>query len=93
MKEMESSGIEGETPVIEIRQDPRVFLSNTAHVKRRMNLCGPPHKAKYDLSTDSELVPRGKGEKNCCERSEIEPETVCLQGVRADLFGDGVPFA
>ena len=47
MKEMESSGIEGETPVIEIRRDPRVFLSNTAHVKRRMNLRGPPRKAEY----------------------------------------------
>ena len=29
-------------------------------------------------------VPRGKGEKNRCERSEIEPETVCLQSVRAE---------
>lgn len=47
MKEMESSGTEGETPVIEIRQDPRVFLSNTAHVKRRMNLRRPLRKAKY----------------------------------------------
>ena len=24
------------------------------------------------------------GEKNRCERSEIEPETVCLQSVRAE---------
>ena len=47
MKEMESSGTEGETPVIEIRQDPRVFLSNTAHVKRRMNPRRPRRKAKY----------------------------------------------
>ena len=47
MKEMESSGTEGETPVIEIRTDPREFLSNTAHVERRMNLRGPPRKAKY----------------------------------------------
>jgi len=43
--------------------------------------------------TDSEPVPRGKGEKNRCERSEIEPATVCLQGVRAPLWGHGVPFA
>jgi hypothetical protein len=90
---MESSGIEGETPVTEIRRDPRVLLSNTAHVKRRVNLRGPPRKAKYSLATDSEPVPRGKGEKNRCERSEIEPETVCLQGVRAGLSRDGVPFA
>lgn len=52
-------------------------------MKRSVNMCGPPHKAKYKSATDSEQVPRGKGEKNRCERSEIEPETVCLQGVRA----------
>ena len=83
MKELESSGKEGDTPVTEIQRGPREFLSNTAHVKRRVNMCGPPHKAKYKSATDSEQVPRGKGEKNRCERSEIEPETVCLQGVRA----------
>jgi hypothetical protein len=43
--------------------------------------------------TDSEQVPRGKGEKFRRERSEIVPETMCPQSVRADLFGDGVPFA
>ena len=42
---------------------------------------GPPSKAKYSLTTDSEPVPRGKGEKNPVEGSEIEPETVCLQAV------------
>ena len=57
-----------------------------------MNLSGPPDKAKYSLATDSELVPRGKGEKNRCERSEIVPEMMCLQGVKARK-GDGVPFA
>ena len=35
------------------------------------------------LLTDSELVPRGKGEKNPGEGSEIVPETVCLQAVGA----------
>ena len=49
-----------------------------------MNQRGPPRKAIYELATDSEQVPRGKGEKNRCERSEIEPETVCLQSVRAE---------
>jgi hypothetical protein len=44
---MESSGREGETPVSEIRRGPREFLSNTAHVKRRMNLRRPLRKAKY----------------------------------------------
>ena len=31
--------------------------------------------------TDSAQVPRGKGEKNPGEGSEIESETVCLQAV------------
>lgn len=53
---------------------------------------GPSSKAKYSLSTDSELVPWGKGEKNPGEGSEIEPETMCVQAVEADLFRDCVPF-
>ena len=54
---------------------------------------GPSSKAKYYLTTDSEPVPWGKGEKNPDKGSEIEPETECLQAVKADLFCDGVPFA
>ena len=61
-------------------------------MKLRVNLRGPPRKAKYSLATDSEQVPRGKGEKNRFERSEIVPEIMCLQGVKARK-GDGVPFA
>src|SRR6266702_6926632 len=53
------------------------------HVKLRMNLRRPRRKPKYSLATDSEQVPRGKGEKNRCERSEIVPEMMCLQGVEA----------
>jgi hypothetical protein len=33
-------------------------------VKPRPNQGGPPSKAKYSVMTDSEQVPRGKGEKN-----------------------------
>ena len=47
MRELESSGREGETPVTEIERDPREFLSNTAHVKRGVNLRRPRRKAKY----------------------------------------------
>lgn len=55
-------------------------------MKSRVNRRGPPRKAKYSLATDSEQVPRGKGEKNRCERSEIVPEIMCLQGVGAQHF-------
>ena len=61
-------------------------------VKLRVNPGGPPPKAKYSLVTDSEQVPRGKGEKNRCERSEKEPAIMCLQSVEA-LRSDRVPFA
>ena len=44
---------------------------------------GPSSKAKYSQLTDSEPVPWGKGEKNPCEGSEIEPETVYVQAVGA----------
>jgi hypothetical protein len=44
---------------------------------------GDHPKAEYVLATDSEPVPRGKGEKHPDEGSEIVPETVCLQTVEA----------
>ncbi len=83
MKSLESDSQEGERPVTENLREPRVSLSNAAHVKRRMNPRRPRRKPKYSLATDSELVPRGKGEKHRCERSETDPETMCRQGVRA----------
>ena len=80
---MESRSQEGERPVSENQMSPSGTLSNAMHVKLRVNPSRPRDKAKYNLVTDSEQVPRGKGEKNRCERSEIEPEIMCLQGVRA----------
>ena len=41
-------------------------------MKSCLNLGGPSSKAKYYLVTDSEEVPRGKGEKNPGEGSEID---------------------
>ena len=56
------------------------------------NMRGPPRKAKYYSTTDSEPVRRLNDDKNRDERSERVPETVCLQAVGA-LRGDGVLFA
>ena len=92
MKRMESRSIEGERPVTDNQATSSGTLSNAMHVKLRMNPHRPRCKAKYSLATDSEQVPRGKGEKNRCERSEIVPAIICLQGVKARK-GDGVPFA
>jgi hypothetical protein len=36
---------------------PVVFPSSTGHVESRVNLGGPPPKAKHSLATDSGLVP------------------------------------
>ena len=55
------------------------------HVKSRVNQRGPPRKAKYYCVTDSEQVPRGKGEKNPGEGSEKEHETVSLQAMGGRL--------
>ncbi len=55
---------EGESPVSEIQLAPNEFLSTTGHVQSRGNPGRPLSKAKYSLATDSEQVPRGKGEKN-----------------------------
>jgi len=46
------------------------------HVESRVNLRGPPRKAKYSWVTDSEVVLRRKGEKNPLRGSEREHETV-----------------
>ena len=61
----ETCTIDGESPVVESLPTTAVWLpSSMGHVKSRMNLRGPPRKAKYSCVTDSEPVPRGKGEKN-----------------------------
>ena len=65
----------------EILKPPSSIPSRTEHVKLRLNPGGPPPKAKYTPMTDSEQVPRGKGEKHPGEGSEIEPETISLQAV------------
>jgi len=40
---------------------------------------------------DSEQVPWGKGEKQAGEADEIEPETICLQGLEVRK-NDEVPI-
>ena len=46
------------------------FLSTTGHLESCGNLGGPSSKAKYYPVTDSEQVPRGKGEKKPSEGNE-----------------------
>jgi len=72
--------------VVEIKSGFSSNLSNATYVKFCVKQRGPPRKTKYYTATDSEQVPRGKGEKKCCEHSEIDPETMCQQGVIAILW-------
>ena len=72
---------QGESPVDEKRRQADWHLSKTGHEKSGPNPERPPSKAKYSLMTDSEPVPRGKGEKNPSKGSETEPETSSLQTV------------
>ena len=56
---------EGESPVLEmVKALWRQNLSTVGHEKSCRKLGGPPSKAKYLAATDSEEVPRGKGEKH-----------------------------
>ena len=61
---MEKPIKEGENPVSEMYQTFDRVQSTAGHEKPGRNSGGPPSKAKYSLATDSEQVPRGKGEKD-----------------------------
>ena len=55
--DMERSAKEGNSPVGEVMRLPVGNLSTTGHEEPRGNPGGPPPKAKYYLTTDSEPVP------------------------------------
>ena len=61
---VEKATIDRDSRVCENLKSSRGIPSNAVHVKLCMNLSRPRDKAKYSLATDSEQVPRGKGEKN-----------------------------
>ena len=90
VKLLESCAIQGDSPVT--GNAFKVKSSRAGHVISCLNMGGPSSKAKYYWLTDSEPVPWGKGEKNPCEGSEIEPETVYVQAVGAPSWCDCVPF-
>ena len=54
---LESSTIDGDSPVHVNEQIRERHLSRAGHVKSAVNLPGPPGKPKYSLVTDSGLVP------------------------------------
>lgn len=71
------------------------YPSRAGHVQSCLNLPGPSGKAKYSLATDSELVPRGKGEKNPSEGSpkNLKPHVYKQSEHYGASQCEGVPFA
>ena len=54
--ELESSTVEGDSPVDEMHYIPSSILSRTGHVESCLNRPEPSGKAKYSSNTDSEQV-------------------------------------
>ena len=93
---LERRARDGDSPVGESGPRRREHLSTAGHVQSGGNLGGPSSKAKYYSTTDSERVPRGKGEKNPGEgRSKNLKSCAYKQGEGYARKGmpDSVPFA
>ena len=80
-------------PYAKVVPPPERYLSRSGHVKPRLNPRGPSRKAKYSLTTDSELSRATERWEEPLLGEDSEPETMRLQAVGATLCGDGVPFA
>ena len=80
---MERPARDGDSPVGENEWSPEGFLSKSGHVKPRLNLRGPSRKAKYSLTTDSELSRAIERWEEPRRAEDSEPETMCLQAVGA----------
>src|SRR5690242_12082862 len=86
----------GESPVCGRNRSPVRHLSRAQHVKVGPNPRGPSRKAKYSLATDSEPSSASERWEEPLPGEDSEPETTCLQAVRAQWGqppGDRVPFA
>ena len=72
--------MEGDSPVHDTSFEDSGIPSRAGHEKSCLNSPGPPGKAKYSRETDSEPVPRGKGEKYPEQGGEIDPEPAPTSG-------------
>ena len=82
---LESSTIEGDSPVGDRRKRTIRYLSKTRHVEVSLNPRGPSRKAKYSLATDSEPSSASERWEEPLQGEDSEPETTCLQAVRGRL--------
>ena len=70
-------------PYAKTVQPPEGYLSRSGHVESRLNPRGPSRKAKYSLTTDSELSRATERWEEPLLGEDTEPETMCLQAVGA----------
>jgi hypothetical protein len=82
---LERSTTDGDSPVRDGGRPPVRHLSRAGHVKAGSNLRGPSRKAKYSLATDSETSSASERWEEPPRGEDSEPETTCLQAVRARL--------
>ena len=80
---MERPATEGDRPVGENEWSLERFLSKSGHVKPRLNPRRPFRKAKYSLTTDSELSRAIERWEEPRRAEDSEPETMRLQAVGA----------
>ena len=66
--------------------------SSAGHVKPRAKQGGPPSKAEHSPATDSEPVPRGKGEKHPERGVKQRLKPRAHEQPEPPQRGDGVPF-
>src|SRR4051812_11554696 len=84
---LESTATAGDSPVRGSQGPLFRHLSRTGHVKAGLNLRGPSRKAKYSLATDSEPSSASERWEEPLPGEDSEPETTCLQAIRARLPG------
>jgi hypothetical protein len=82
-KSLESDTTAGDSPVSDGEGSPVWYLSKTGHVEAGPNLRGPSRKAKYSLATDSEPSRASDRWEEPLQGEDSEPETTCLQALRA----------
>ena len=80
---LERATTAGDSPVRGTACSPVRHLSRTQHVEVGPKLRGPSRKAKYSLATDSEPSSASERWEEPLPGEDSEPETTCLQAVRA----------
>ncbi len=82
---MERQTTAGDSPVDESLLPPEGYLSRSGHVEPRLNQRGPSRKAKYSLTTDSEISRATERWEEPLLGEDTEPETCAYK--RSEHYG------